>query len=69
MQIFARDEDKAAFEEYYDRMKGIGLFIDTDTVKNKVMEFGPIAIWDKRKFLRIRGDMAAEIKFAEREGK
>ena len=50
-------------------MKGIGLFVDTDTVKNKVMEIGPITMMLKSKFLRIRGDMAAEIKIAEREGK
>ena len=42
VNIFARDEDKAVFEEYLNRMKGIGLFVDTDTVKNKILEFGPI---------------------------
>ena len=70
MNIFARDEDKAAFEEYHNRMKGIGLFVDTDSVKNKVMEFGPIIVMDKRKqFLRIRGEMAIEIGIAKREEK
>ena len=50
-------------------MKGIGLFIDTDSVKNLVMEIGPTEIMDKKQFLRIRGKMAMEIGIAEREDK
>ena len=50
-------------------MKGIGLFVDTDSVKNKVMDFGPIVMMAKSQFIRIRGKMAKEIGYAEDEGK
>ena len=33
------------------------------------MEFGPIVTMEKRKFLKIKGEMAAEIIFAKREHK
>ena len=50
-------------------MQGIGLFIDGNSIKNKVLEFGPTTNMKKIEFLRIRGDLATEIKNAEREDK
>lgn len=50
-------------------MQAIGLFEDTKSCKNKVIEVGPTVNMSKREFLRMRIELATEITIAEREAK
>ena len=50
-------------------MQGIGLFIDSDSIKNKVIDIGPTIAMNQRQFQRIRGWISTDICNAEREGK
>ena len=50
VNVFAREEDKVAFDEYLNRMKSIGLFTNTDSIENKVINIGPTVDIKKKEF-------------------
>ena len=69
VNVFAREEDKVAFDEYLDRMKAIGLFTNTNSIENKVINIGPTVDIKKKEFQRMRVELAFEITIAKRDNK
>ena len=69
VNVFAREEDKVAFDEYLNRMKSIGLFTNTDSIENKVINIGPTVDIKKKEFQRMRVELATEITIAKRDNK